>query len=57
MQLALVDAAIYLGISIDELLSYDKLISYTMQGLNRFYKMKDLDDLKNKLEEFKSGKL
>jgi DNA-binding transcriptional MerR regulator len=51
------DAATYLGISIDELHSYDKLISYTMRGFNRIYRVKDLDLLKLRLEDFKGEKL
>jgi len=53
----LAQAAAYLGIPIQELLSYDKLISYTMQGFTRMYKVKDLDLLKIRLEDFKGGKL
>ncbi|MFA5670280.1 MAG: hypothetical protein WC967_13640 [Balneolaceae bacterium] len=50
----LAQAAEYLGIPIQELLSYDKLISYTMQGFTRMYKVKDLDLLKLTLYEFKN---
>lgn len=51
------DAAAYLGITIAELHSYDKLISYTMRGFNRIYRVKDLDLLKLRLEDSKGGKL
>jgi hypothetical protein len=56
-KLTLMQAREFLGIEVNELISYDKIISYTMVGLSRYYKKDDLIALKEKIKGFKDGKL